>query len=126
MIDVLYSQSFDAYVIGWRNGYPDRPDGTQLFTPASDIIGGGCSNCMSYNNPAFTEVNEAARVLPGCDVDERKALYAEAQQIIQDDTPYIFMFVRNGFYAARSEVSGFDPEPSQMLWNIDTWSVMAP
>ncbi len=125
MLDVLFSQTFDAYVIGWRNGYPDRPDGTQLFTPASDIIG-GCSNCMSYNNPAFTELNEAARVLPGCDIEARKAIYAEAQQITQDDTPYIFMFVRNGFYAARSEVSGFDPEPSQMLWNIDTWSVMAP
>jgi peptide/nickel transport system substrate-binding protein len=125
MLDVLFSQTFDAYVIGWRNGYPDRPDGTQLFTPASDIIG-GCSNCMSYNNPAFTELNEAARVLPGCEIEARKALYAEAQQITQDDTPYIFMFVRNGFYAARSEVSGFDPEPSQMLWNIDTWSVMAP
>ena len=65
-------------------------------------------------------------MLPGCDIEARKALYAEAQQITQDDTPYIFMFVRNGFYAARSEVSGFDPEPSQMLWNIDTWSVMAP
>ena len=121
-LDALFTQTLDAYVIGWRNGYPDRPDATQLFTPASDVVG-GCSNCMSYNNPEFTAINEQARILPGCDIGERKALYAEAQRILQDDTPYIFMFVRNGFYSARSNVSGFDPYPSQLLWNIDTWSI---
>ena len=121
-LEKLFTQTLDAYVIGWRNGYPDRPDATQLFTPASDVVG-GCSNCMSYNNPEFTAINEQARILPGCSVDERKALYAEAQRIIQADTPYIFMFVRNGFYAAGSEVNGFDPFPSQLLWNIDTWSI---
>ncbi len=121
-LEKLFTQTLDAYVIGWRNGYPDRPDATQLFTPASDVVG-GCSNCMSYNNPEFTAINEQARVLPGCSIDERKALYAEAQRIIQADTPYIFMFVRNGFYAAGSEVSGFDPFPSQLLWNVDTWSI---
>ncbi|MCY4526008.1 MAG: ABC transporter substrate-binding protein, partial [Anaerolineaceae bacterium] len=121
-LEALFSQTLDAYVIGWRNGYPDRPDATQLFTPASDVVG-GCSNCMSYDNPEFTAINEQARILPGCSIDERKALYAEAQRIIQADTPYIFMFVRNGFYAAGSEVNGFDPFPSQMLWNVDTWSI---
>ncbi|MCY3719297.1 MAG: ABC transporter substrate-binding protein, partial [Anaerolineaceae bacterium] len=49
-LEKLFTQTLDAYVIGWRNGYPDRPDATQLFTPASDVVG-GCSNCMSYNNP---------------------------------------------------------------------------
>jgi len=45
------------------------------------------------------------------------------QAIAQEDTPYIFLFVRNGFYAARSTVEGFDPYPSQLYWNVETWSV---
>ncbi len=122
MLDILDAQTFDAYVLGWRSGYPDRPDATQILTPAGDVVG-GCSNCGSYDSAAFNEVNEQARLLPGCDVEERKALYAQAQQIVQEDSPYIFLFVRNGFYAVRNNVEGFDPFPAQLWWNVDTWSV---
>jgi peptide/nickel transport system substrate-binding protein len=125
MLDILDSQTFDAYVLGWLNGYPDRPDATQLFTPAGDVVG-GCSNCGSYNNPEFNRVNAAARNLPGCDIEERQALYAEAQAIIQEDSPYIFLFARNGFYAVRNEVEGFDPFPAALFWNVDTWAVRSP
>ena len=68
-------------------------------------------------------LNEQARLLPGCDVEARKELYNQAQRIVQEDTPYIFLFVRNGFYAVRNNVEGFDPFPAQMWWNVDTWSV---
>lgn len=122
MLDILDAQTFDAYVLGWRDGYPSRPDATQILTPASDVVG-GCSNCGSYNDPEFNKVNAEARTLPGCDVEKRKALYAQAQRIVQDDTPYIFLFVRNGFYATRSNVEGFDPYPSQPFWNVSTWAV---
>jgi peptide/nickel transport system substrate-binding protein len=122
LLDILDAQTFDAYVLGWLNGYPDRPDVTQILTPAGDVVG-GCSNCGSYDSPRLIELNRQARLLPGCDPEERKAIYAEAQRVVQEDTPYIFLFVRNGFYAVRNNVEGFDPFPSQMYWNIDTWSV---
>jgi peptide/nickel transport system substrate-binding protein len=125
LLDILDAQTFDAYVLGWLNGYPDRPDVTQILTPAGDVVG-GCSNCGSYANPQFIELNRQARLLPGCDIEERKALYAQTQRIAQEDTPYIFLFVRNGFYAARNNVQGFDPFPSALFWNVDTWSVKAP
>lgn len=122
LLDILDAQTFDAYVLGWLNGYPDRPDVTQILTPAGDVVG-GCSNCGSYDSARLIELNRQARLLPGCDPEERKAIYAEAQRVVQEDTPYIFLFVRNGFYAVRNNVEGFDPFPSQMYWNIDTWSV---
>lgn len=125
MLDVMDAQTFDAYVLGWRNGYPDRPDVTQILTPAGDVVG-GCSDCGSYDSARLNELNEQARLLPGCDVEARKALYAEAQRVVQEDTPYIFLFVRNGFYAVRSNVDGFDPFPAQLYWNVDTWSVKTP
>lgn len=121
LLDIIDSQEWDAYVLGWRNGYPDRPDSTQLFTPAGDSLGG--SNSGSYSNPEFTELNSQAKALPGCNQDERIELYKQMQEIIQYDTPYIFLFSRNGFYAVRNDVSGFDPYPEQLWWNVDTWSV---
>lgn len=122
MLDLMDAQEWDAYVLGWRNGYPDSPDSTQLFTPAGDVVGSS-SNGGSYSNPEFTSLNEQARSLPGCDQDERADIYHEMQAIAQFDTPYIFLFVRNGLYATRSRVDGFDPFPSQPFWNIDSWSV---
>jgi len=122
MLDLMDAQEWDAYVLGWRNGYPDSPDMTQILTPAGDVVGSS-SNAGSYANPEFIELNEQARALPGCDQDERTAIYHEMQRIAQEDTPYIFLFVRNGFYATRSTVEGFDPYPAQLYWNVDTWSV---
>lgn len=122
MLDLMDAQEWDSYVLGWRNGYPDSPDMTQILTPAGDVVGSS-SNAGSYSNPEFIELNERARALPGCDQDERSELYHQMQAIAQEDTPYIFMFVRNGFYATRSTVDGFDPFPSQLYWNIDSWSV---
>lgn len=122
MLDLMDAQEWDAYVLGWRNGYPDSPDMTQILTPAGDVVG-NAYNAGSYANPKFIELNEQARALPGCDLDARIAIYHEMQEISQYDTPYIFLFVRNGFYATRSNVEGFDPFPSQLYWNIDTWSV---
>ncbi len=125
LLDIMDAQTWDAYVLGWVNGYPDRPDVTQILTPAGDVVG-GCSNCGSYDSERLIELNQQARLLPGCDVAERQALYAEAQRVVQEESPYIFLFVRNGMYAAQNNVAGFDPFPAQMWWNVDTWAVRAP
>jgi len=122
LLDIMDAQTFDTIILGWRNGYPDDPDVTQLFTPASDVVGAG-SNFTSYNNPAFSDLNTQAKTLAGCDPAERAALYAEMQEIFQQDLPYVPLFAINGMYAAQGTVEGFDPYPSQLYWNADTWAV---
>lgn len=122
LLEIMDSQSFDAVILGWRNGYPDDPDQTSLFTPAGDIVGSG-NNITSYNNARVTELMEQARTLPGCDPTERAAIYAEIQAIMQDELPYIPLFVINGQYGSRSNVEGFDPRPSVMYNNVDRWVV---
>jgi len=124
LLDIMDSQTFDSIILGWRNGYPDDPDATQLFTPASDVIGSG-SDFTSFNNERFTELNAQAKSLAGCDPAERAAIYGEMQQIMQDELPYIWLFATNGMYAANS-IENFDPYPSQMYWNADAWSVATP
>lgn len=123
--DIMGSQTYDATIAGWRNGYPDDPDQTQLFGPSSDIIGSNGSNYPSYNNPELNDLMAKAKSLPGCDPTERAKIYAQIQQILQNDLPYIPMFAVNGMYAARSSVKGFSPYPSQLYWNVDTWYVQS-
>lgn len=125
LLEIMDGQTFDAVILGWRNGYPDDPDMTQLFTPTSDVVGSG-SNFTSYYNPEMVELNAQARSLPGCDPAERKELYDQIQEIMQKDLPYIPLFAINGMYGARQEVEGFSPFPSQLYWNVDTWYLSTP
>ncbi|GIL12298.1 MAG: ABC transporter substrate-binding protein [Chloroflexota bacterium] len=125
LLDIMDAQTFDAFILGWRNGYPDDPDLTQILTPVSDIVGSG-SNNTSYNNPRMVELNAKAKSLPGCDPVERTALYHEIQEIMQQDLPYIPLYVINGMYGANASVMGFDPYPSQLYWNVDTWYLATP
>jgi len=122
LLDIMDGQTFDAFILGWRNGYPDDPDQTNLFTASGDVVGGGNNN-TSYNNPKVTELMEQARTVPGCDPAERAKIYAEIQKILQEDLPYVPLYSIEGYYGAQGNVSGFAPYPSQMYWNVDTWSV---
>jgi peptide/nickel transport system substrate-binding protein len=125
LLDIMDSQTFDTFILGWRNGYPDDPDATQLFSPASDVVGGG-SNNTSYSSAEFMALNDTAKALPGCDPAERAELYYQMQEIFQQDLPYMPLFAINGMYAAGANVDGFSPYPSQLFWNVDTWSVATP
>src|SRR5690606_24771821 len=73
LLDVMDSQTFDTLILGWRNGYPDDPDATQLFTAGSDVVGAG-SNFTSYNNPEFDALNAQAKTVPGCDPADRAVI----------------------------------------------------
>lgn len=125
LLDIMDSQTFDSIILGWRNGYPDDPDATQLFTPQSDVVGAG-SNFTSYSNPEFVALNNQAKNVPGCAAEDRAPLYHQMQEIFQQDLPYIPLFVIDGMYAAGANVEGFNPYPSQLYWNVDTWTVRAP
>lgn len=125
LLDIMNGQTFDAIILGWRNGYPDDPDQTQLFTPQSDVVGSG-SDFTSYNNAAFNDLNTQAKTVSGCKPEDRAPIYAKMQKIFQDDVPYVPLFAQNGEYAAGASVQGFDPRPSNLLWNVDTWSVKTP
>ncbi|NWG16582.1 MAG: hypothetical protein HXY41_08105 [Chloroflexi bacterium] len=125
LLDIMDAQTFDAFILGWRNGYPDDPDLTQILTPVSDIVGGG-SNNTSYNNPRMVELNAQAKSLPGCDPAERAKLYYEIQEIMQQDLPYVPLYVIDGMYGASASVEGFAPYPSQLYWNVDTWYLSTP
>ncbi len=123
MLDILYSQAYDAMILGWRQGYPDDPDVTQLFSLESDVVNAG-DNTGSYYNPEVIDLMRQARRVSNCDIVERANIYKEIQRIMQEDMPYMWLYAIDGMYAARSEVQGFDPYPAQMFWNVDNWSLL--
>jgi peptide/nickel transport system substrate-binding protein len=122
LIDRFRSQTYDAFILGWRNGYPDDPDQTQLFARSSDVVGSG-SNFTSWSNPRVDELLQKGLSAPGCAEEDRNVFYYELQRLFQEELPYIPMFVINGQYAARANVNGFDPRPNEMFWNIETWTI---
>jgi peptide/nickel transport system substrate-binding protein len=124
-LDKLNQQTYDAILIGWRNSFPDDPDLTQIFGTTGDVVGSG-SNSGSYSNPALDKNQKEALAVPGCDPAKRAELYKVAQKMLQDDQPYIFLYVLDGMYAARKNVVGFDPRPSNPFWNVDKWTIGPP
>lgn len=122
LLDVMDSQEFDAFILGWRAGFPDDPNTVQLFGAAADLPGAGY-NYTSFYNEEFFALEQAALTVPGCDPATRTEIYSEMQAIMQDELPYIWLFVQNGFYAARNSVEGFGPYPSQLWWNVDNWTI---
>lgn len=124
LLDIMDAQTFDAFILGWRAGYPDDPNTIQLFGAQADVPGSGF-NFTSFYNEEYFELEEQANTVPGCDQAARAEIYAEMQAIMYDEMPYLWLFSQNGMYAATDNVSGFAPYPNNIDWNITEWAVTA-
>jgi peptide/nickel transport system substrate-binding protein len=122
LLEVTDAQTFDAYILGWRAGYPDDPNTIQIFGAASDVPGAGY-NTTSFYNEYYYELEQEALNMAGCAPEDRAAIYYEMQEIMQDEMPYVWLYTMDGFYAARTSVEGFDPFPAQMFWNVTDWAI---
>lgn len=124
LLDIMDAQTFDAFILGWRAGYPDDPNTIQLFGAQADIPGSGF-NFTSFYNEEYFELEQQANTVPGCAQEERSAIYAEMQEIMYDEMPYLWLFSQNGMYAATDNVGGFAPFPNNIDWNLTDWAISA-
>ncbi len=128
LVDVLTSQTFDAIILGWNLGLPFQPGPslTNLFGYGVDVPGSGF-NFTSYANPEFNDILTEMSAIPGCDPDTRNAAYAEAQRMLWEDAPYVWLYSGNVMAAAQSNLANWDPIlPGNASWNIDDWVVLDP
>ena len=122
----LNGQTYDAYIFGWIEGFPQDPDQILILGgPDNDFVQNSY-NASSYANPEFVRLSKKALTLPGCDPTARAEIYHQIQKLLQDDQPYVWLFTQNQFFAAHSNVIGFDPYPNTPWWNIHTWRVARP
>ena len=124
-IGLISSQGYEAYLLGWVNGFPVDPDLSFIFSAESDNPPYGFNNTSYYNGELF-DLIQAARTLPGCDQAERADLYHEIQAILQHDQPYLWLFAHKVMAAASNGMTNFDPLPQQVYWNVENWKYSGP
>jgi peptide/nickel transport system substrate-binding protein len=66
---------------------------------------GGAFNLVGYSNPEFDSLVDQARAV--ADPAERKALYAQAEEILVDDVPQAFVIAHNSYEGHKPYVKGF-------------------
>jgi ABC-type transport system substrate-binding protein len=96
---------------GWQgdNGDPDNFLATLLAGPSK-----GAGNTSFYDNPEVNDLLvEAVRV---SDMEERKALYQQAEQIIVDDAPWVFLGYQMHQVVTRANITDFQLQPTYIYY----------
>lgn len=103
LYDALQSGDYDALFLGASGG----TDPDEVLYPL--FHSEGSQNRMSYANPELDAVLERCRV--EADRDTRIRLYQAAQEIIVDDSPFIFTRSGLSIIAKQKGVRGLEPHP---------------
>jgi peptide/nickel transport system substrate-binding protein len=97
---------------------PDPDMSTHYLSPELKPV----SNFAGYANP---EVDRLLLAASGTvDRAKRKAAYQKVQEIVADDTVYLFVYWLNNNTALNKRVQGYKPAPGYTeFWNADEWWV---
>lgn len=119
MRDKLNTGDFDIAAGNWT---PDYGDPSMFMNYWFDSeLHGLPGNRAFYTNAKVDELIRQAVTLS--DDAERKKLYAEAQQIVVPEAPYILLFQTNYQVAMRDDVKGFVYNPMLLqMFNFETMS----
>ncbi len=103
---------YDIYICNW-NGLIDA-DAYYYLQHTTDQV----FNFTGYSNPEFDALMEAGRATS--DFDERYEIYEQANQILVDDAPYIYMYNKQEIRAFADYVNGFTVRPDQAnnFWTV--------
>jgi peptide/nickel transport system substrate-binding protein len=122
MLDKLVGQTYDMLMVFW-GVTPTRPqDMYDQLGIEGDVPGAGF-NSGSYYNEEFEEVMLSARSLPGCDQEERKALYDRAQEIIHEEVPYYLVNTSIVPVLIQNNVENVDVKTNSVTWNLPSWTI---
>ncbi|MCF8486999.1 MAG: ABC transporter substrate-binding protein [Rhodobacteraceae bacterium] len=101
-------KSGDMYFTSWGNGSLDPFD---IFTPTHRTNDRG--NSAGYANPALDALLDAAAV--ELDVEKRRAMYREAELMINADQPYVYLWVPQDIYGVSKRVTGWQPSADSRI-----------
>lgn len=103
---------YDAYICNW-NGLIDADQYYYLQHRHDQVF-----NFTGYNNPEFDALVDEARSIS--DFDARYEIYEQADKILVDDAPYIYMYNKQEIRAYAPFVNGFVVRPDQAnnFWNV--------
>jgi ABC-type transport system substrate-binding protein len=104
----LVERRFPAYGLYWGADYPDPEAILGMLFHSS-----GSDNYTGYVNPAFDAILNTARSV--ADIDDRAALYQQAQDLLIEDAAVIPLYFDVGVTIARPGIVGLEVTPLGML-----------
>ena len=110
---------FDAVILAWT--IPLEPDEYAVWH--SDNARPGGLNFVGYANDEVDAVLIKARSTP--DLEERKALCARFQEILQEEQPYSFLFVPYALPMVQARFRGVEAALAGIMHNLPEWWVPA-
>lgn len=105
------ANKFQASQSGWMgdNGDPDNFLDSLLAGHSA-----GAGNTAFYQNPQVDEL--LAQAQQESDQEKRKALYQQAEQIIVDDAPWVFLGYQKHQVVTRANVKDFQLQPTYIYY----------
>ncbi len=122
-LDRLRHTPWEGFAIsGWSgdNGDPDNFLG-DLFEWDEAAGHARTNNNARHHNPAYDRLIQQGRQVT--DQARRAQIYMEANRILHDDAPWIFINHTNQVRAARASVRGFLLNPLQMFFHMERVSL---
>ncbi len=98
----------DMFILGWVSVTGDADYG--LYALFHEDNFGSAGNRTFWASPRVNELLDLGRT--SSDPDERLAAYLEAQEIIADEAPWVFIVHTMEVNALRDNISGFIPHPA--------------
>ncbi|MBX3144078.1 MAG: glutathione ABC transporter substrate-binding protein [Trueperaceae bacterium] len=115
-LDGTAAGNHDMFILGWVTVTADADYGLYALFHSSQF--GAAGNRTFWSSPRVDELLDLGR--SEADADARMAIYAEAQEIIATEAPWIFLNVTLEFNGWRDNISGFTAHPAghHRLYNI--------
>jgi peptide/nickel transport system substrate-binding protein len=103
---------YDAYICNW-NGLIDADQYYYLQHRSGQVF-----NFTGYENEEFNDLVDEGRSIS--DFDQRYDIYQQADQILVDEAPYIYMYNKQEIRAYAPYVHGFVVRPDQAnnFWTV--------
>jgi peptide/nickel transport system substrate-binding protein len=113
-------RKFEALVLGLGSG----TDPDQYVIWHSSQTGPDQMNRTGYANPEVDALLERGRA--SCHQEQRIKYYHRLQEILAEDVPMLFLYVRDALPVVSSRVRGLDPGPAGITHNFHEWFVPRP
>ncbi len=118
----VFGRQFDLASFAWTANADPRCDRYASDEIPSTANGWSGSNVAGFSDAAYDAACQQAReALPG--TPAYTVGHQEALRIFSEQLPAIPLFQRLKLAAARPELEGFAPDPTEEseLWNVETW-----
>lgn len=106
----FFAYNFSAML---NSGQADSPEADSILAFQTDPDGFSKSYWTHYTNPRVTELLHQGQTAP--DGEERAKIYAELQQILAQEVPYIPLYYPAILKAARKNVEGLEVLPNDSV-----------